>query len=113
MRGIRLGRWWRNAWQRWVLAAEVAIHIEKNLPVQGGMGAGSANAAAALIGLERELGVALAEGERLALAAEVGSDVPLFLVGWGGFGDWAGGDCGGDAGFAEDCLCGGGSGGGG
>jgi 4-diphosphocytidyl-2-C-methyl-D-erythritol kinase len=61
--------------------AEVAIHIEKSLPVQGGMGAGSANAAAALIGLEKELGVMLPQAERLALAAEVGSDVPLFLVG--------------------------------
>ncbi len=63
------------------VAAEVAIHIEKELPVQGGMGAGSANAAAALIGLERELGMALPEAERLELAAEVGSDVPLFLIG--------------------------------
>jgi 4-diphosphocytidyl-2-C-methyl-D-erythritol kinase len=63
------------------VAAEVAIHIEKNLPVQGGLGAGSANAAAALIGLERELGVSLPEAERLEIAAEVGSDVPLFLVG--------------------------------
>jgi 4-diphosphocytidyl-2-C-methyl-D-erythritol kinase len=62
-------------------AAEVEIHIEKRLPVQGGMGAGSANAAAALLGLERELGVALPGAERLELAAEVGSDVPLFLVG--------------------------------
>ncbi len=61
--------------------AEVAIHIEKRLPVQGGMGAGSANAAAALLGLERELGVALSEAARLEMAAEVGSDVPLFLVG--------------------------------
>ncbi len=61
--------------------AEVAIHIEKRLPVQGGMGAGSANAAAALLGLERELGVALAGVERLKLAAEIGSDVPLFLLG--------------------------------
>jgi 4-diphosphocytidyl-2-C-methyl-D-erythritol kinase len=63
------------------MQAEVAIHIEKNLPVQGGMGAGSANAAAALLGLERELGVTLSESERLELAGEVGSDVPLFLVG--------------------------------
>jgi 4-diphosphocytidyl-2-C-methyl-D-erythritol kinase len=63
------------------IAAEVQIHIEKNLPVQGGMGAGSANAAAALLGLERELGVALPGVERLQLAGEIGSDVPLFLLG--------------------------------
>ena len=37
------------------VAAEVEVHIEKRLPVQGGMGAGSANAAAALMGLEREM----------------------------------------------------------
>ena len=47
------------------LRAEVAIHIEKRLPVQGGMGAGSANAVAALLGLERELGKALSGAERL------------------------------------------------
>ena len=70
-----------RALARMNVAAEVDIHIEKNLPVQGGLGAGSANAAAALIGLERELGVALPEAERLEIAAEVGSDVPLFLLG--------------------------------
>jgi len=75
-----------RALERMGVAAEVAIYIEKRLPVQGGMGAGSANAAAALIGLERELGVGpdsggLAGGERLRLAGEVGSDVPLFLLG--------------------------------
>ena len=37
------------------LRAEVQIHIDKRLPVQGGLGAGSANAVAALIGLEHEL----------------------------------------------------------
>ena len=37
------------------IQAEVHIHIEKRLPVQGGLGAGSANAVAALLGLEREL----------------------------------------------------------
>jgi 4-diphosphocytidyl-2-C-methyl-D-erythritol kinase len=70
-----------RALARMGVAAEVAIHIEKELPVEGGMGAGSANAAAALVALDRELGVALPLAERLELAAEVGSDVPLFLVG--------------------------------
>jgi 4-diphosphocytidyl-2-C-methyl-D-erythritol kinase len=63
------------------LSAEVVVHIQKNLPIQGGMGAGSANAAAALIGFERELGLELGQETRLELAAAVGSDVPLFLVG--------------------------------
>ncbi|MEO6806599.1 MAG: 4-(cytidine 5'-diphospho)-2-C-methyl-D-erythritol kinase [Edaphobacter sp.] len=63
------------------VVAEVEIHIEKRLPVQGGIGAGSANAAAALLGLERELGVALPGVERLKLAAAIGSDVPFFLLG--------------------------------
>jgi 4-diphosphocytidyl-2-C-methyl-D-erythritol kinase len=63
------------------VTAEVEIHIEKRLPVQGGLGAGSANAAAALLGLERELGKELSKDDRLRVAAEVGSDVPLFLVG--------------------------------
>jgi 4-diphosphocytidyl-2-C-methyl-D-erythritol kinase len=67
------------------VTAAVAIHIDKRLPVQGGLGAGSANAVAALVGLEQELGRAdippLPETERLRIAAEVGSDVPLFLIG--------------------------------
>ncbi len=65
--------------------AEVHIHIEKRLPVQGGLGAGSANAVASLIALEIELqkhGIAPLPGpEKLRIAAQVGSDVPLFLIG--------------------------------
>jgi 4-diphosphocytidyl-2-C-methyl-D-erythritol kinase len=77
------------------VTAEVQIHIDKRLPVQGGLGAGSANAIAALIGLEREFGIASQQvgksasqpgpaawaTRRLELAARVGSDVPLFLIG--------------------------------
>lgn len=63
------------------IAATVNIRIQKNLPIQGGMGAGSANAAATLLGLERELQLDLPQATRLELAAEVGSDVPLFLIG--------------------------------
>ena len=84
------------------VSAEVEIHIEKRLPVQGGLGAGSANAVAALVGLETELS-AVAEGrtsvpfrqnspetwgmaaawsaQRLQVATRIGSDVPLFLIG--------------------------------
>jgi 4-diphosphocytidyl-2-C-methyl-D-erythritol kinase len=75
---------WRmveRALDRLGVSAQVEIHIEKRLPVQGGMGAGSANAAAALLGLERELGIALPEADRLEVAAKIGSDVPLFLIG--------------------------------
>jgi len=71
----------QRALTRMGVTAEVTVDIQKELPVEGGMGAGSANAAAALLGLERELGIALPEAERIELAAEVGSDVPLFLVG--------------------------------
>jgi len=59
----------------------VAITIEKRLPVQGGLGAGSANAVATLIALELVLKKKLPGSERLRIAAEVGSDLPLFLVG--------------------------------
>jgi len=61
--------------------ARVIIEIEKRLPVQGGLGGASANAVAALLGLERALRKSLPMVERLRIAAEVGSDLPLFLVG--------------------------------
>jgi 4-diphosphocytidyl-2-C-methyl-D-erythritol kinase len=61
--------------------ARVVIEIEKRLPVQGGLGGASANAVATLLGLERALRKSLPAAERLRIAAEVGSDLPLFLVG--------------------------------
>ncbi len=70
------------------ITAEVEVHIEKRLPIQGGLGAGSANAVAALVGLEKHLsdhGLMTKNADwatkRFELAARVGSDVPLFLVG--------------------------------
>src|SRR5512141_391964 len=59
----------------------VVIAIDKRLPVQGGLGGASGNAVAALIGLERALRKSLSGAERLRIAAEVGSDLPLFLIG--------------------------------
>jgi 4-diphosphocytidyl-2-C-methyl-D-erythritol kinase len=59
----------------------VVIEIQKRLPVQGGLGGASGNAVAAVIALERALKKRLADSERLRIAAEVGSDLPLFLIG--------------------------------
>ncbi|MGA3106087.1 MAG: 4-(cytidine 5'-diphospho)-2-C-methyl-D-erythritol kinase [Terriglobales bacterium] len=59
----------------------VRIEIEKRLPVQGGMGAASSNAVAAMVALETALKKKLSPEARLRIAAEVGSDLPLFLVG--------------------------------
>lgn len=63
------------------MRARVVVSIEKSLPVQGGLGAASSNAVAALFGLEKAVKKELSAEERLAIAAEVGSDLPLFLVG--------------------------------
>jgi len=60
---------------------KVVIEIEKRLPVQGGVGGASANAVAVMLGLERALKKTLPSPERLRIAAGVGSDLPLFLVG--------------------------------
>ena len=69
--------------------SRVRIEIEKRLPVQGGLGAASSNAVATMIALERALRKSrvgaktkiLPAAARLRIAAEVGSDLPLFLVG--------------------------------
>jgi 4-diphosphocytidyl-2-C-methyl-D-erythritol kinase len=60
---------------------KITLEIEKRLPVQGGLGAASSNAVATMIGLERALKKSLTGATRLRIAAEVGSDLPLFLVG--------------------------------
>ncbi len=79
-----------TAWKMIVLAlealsvtAEVEVYIDKRLPVQGGLGAGSGNAVAALVGLDAELGTPFRSlfTQKLEYPAEVGSDVPLFLIG--------------------------------
>jgi 4-diphosphocytidyl-2-C-methyl-D-erythritol kinase len=59
----------------------VGIEIEKRLPVQGGFGAASSNAVATMLALECTLKKKLSSPTRLRIAADVGSDLPLFLVG--------------------------------
>jgi 4-diphosphocytidyl-2-C-methyl-D-erythritol kinase len=59
----------------------VVITIEKRLPVQGGLGGASGNAVAALLALERAVKKSLPVSEKLRIAAQVGADLPLFLIG--------------------------------
>ncbi len=60
----------------------IHVRLEKKIPPGSGLGGASSDAAAALFGLERLTGERLDLESRLMLAAQLGSDVPLFL--WGG-----------------------------
>ncbi len=60
---------------------KIVIEIEKRLPVQGGMGAASSNAVATMLAMERALGITVSPADKLRIASEVGSDLPLFLIG--------------------------------
>lgn len=57
------------------------IHIHKRIPVGGGLGGGSSNAAIVLKGLNRMFGSPLTTRHLVRLATLIGSDVPFFLVG--------------------------------
>lgn len=56
-----------------------AIRIHKRIPVAGGMGGGSSNAAGALLALDRLWGLDLDRTTLLEVGAELGSDVPYCL----------------------------------
>jgi 4-diphosphocytidyl-2-C-methyl-D-erythritol kinase len=60
---------------------KVGIHIEKHIPVAGGMAGGSSNAAGVLWGLNRLYNSPLTDAELHSLAAKLGSDVNFCLAG--------------------------------
>lgn len=65
------------------------IHVDKAIPVAGGMAGGSADAAATLVGCARAWGIQLGD-ELFELAAELGSDVPFALLGGNALGQGRG-----------------------
>ena len=58
----------------------VRIALKKKIPVAAGMGGGSSDAAATLLGLQELMGSPLPEQELMRLAKELGADVPFFLT---------------------------------
>ena len=59
----------------------VHLTLTKRIPVRGGLGGGSSDAAAALLAVNHLAGDAVPRHELLQFAARLGSDVPFFLSG--------------------------------
>jgi 4-diphosphocytidyl-2-C-methyl-D-erythritol kinase len=59
----------------------VAIALDKRLPLGGGLGGGSSDAATTLIALNRLWGLNLPRTRLRVLALELGADVPVFVFG--------------------------------
>jgi 4-diphosphocytidyl-2-C-methyl-D-erythritol kinase len=59
----------------------VAFRLDKRIPVGAGLGGGSSNATATLLALNQLSGANLGRAELAGLAADIGSDCPLFLEG--------------------------------
>jgi 4-diphosphocytidyl-2-C-methyl-D-erythritol kinase len=78
---------WRGAQALWRAARragdvrDVAVRLDKRIPLQAGLGGGSADAAAALIGLSRAWGLGVRPAQLTDVAASLGADVPFFLTG--------------------------------
>lgn len=68
----------------------VAFAIDKNIPVAGGMGGGSADAAAALVAVNELWQAGLTREELIEAAVELGADVPFALLGGCAIGEGAG-----------------------
>ena len=62
-------------------SAGAEIRLDKQIPLAAGLGGGSSDAAATLLGLDRLWSIGLAEAEMKELAAQLGSDVPFFVIG--------------------------------
>ena len=69
------GRWAADG----PLGAEIGLR--KHLPIGGGLGGGSSDAATVLIVLNRLWGLDLGRAELIRLGVELGADVPVFLFG--------------------------------
>jgi 4-diphosphocytidyl-2-C-methyl-D-erythritol kinase len=68
----------------------VCIDIEKNLPMGGGLGGGSSDAATTLVVLNRLWQLGLSKQELMELGLRLGADVPVFIYGYSAWGEGVG-----------------------
>jgi 4-diphosphocytidyl-2-C-methyl-D-erythritol kinase len=66
--------------KRTKITSGITLSLKKNIPHGAGLGGGSSDAASALLGLNEFFAAGLPLDELLQLAAELGSDVPFFIV---------------------------------
>lgn len=59
----------------------VSIRLHKQIPMGGGLGGGSSDAATVLLGLNRLWGLSLDRRVLMQIALELGADVPFFIFG--------------------------------
>jgi 4-diphosphocytidyl-2-C-methyl-D-erythritol kinase len=85
--GDRTNLIWRAADALWSAAGRpgeargATVALAKRIPLQGGLGGGSADAAATLVGLSRVWRLTMDPARLFAVAAQLGADVPFFLCG--------------------------------
>ncbi|MCG8553114.1 MAG: 4-(cytidine 5'-diphospho)-2-C-methyl-D-erythritol kinase [Desulfobacterales bacterium] len=58
---------------------DLTIHIEKKIPVGGGLGGGSSNAASVLLALNEYSQTPFSKNELMRLGLSLGADVPFFI----------------------------------
>ena len=70
--------------------AGVDIAVDKRIPLGGGLGGGSSDAAATLVGLDRLWGLGMGADRLAAVGAKLGADVPVFVRGRAAWGEGVG-----------------------
>jgi len=73
---------WKAAEKMLELSAKdvgISIKLKKNIPVAAGLGGGSSDAAATLMGLNELLGTGLTDEQLMAIGLGLGADVPFFI----------------------------------
>jgi 4-diphosphocytidyl-2-C-methyl-D-erythritol kinase len=68
----------------------VCIEVEKNLPMGGGLGGGSSDAATTLLVLNKLWGLQLSFEKLMTLGLSLGADVPVFISGYSAWAEGVG-----------------------